>query len=187
MNRVIERNGFKVVTLLRLSPLLPLAVSNYLYGVTDVSLLSYVFGTWLGMLPGTIVIVSAGRVSKTAFLKGENLPLQWWQVAVAFALSVVAILYISSLATAALRELEQEEDELCHTQSGDAGGEDCIGCGKTIVQLDDGGITGRHGGMVLERSAFDEEDNIFALWVVSGSRDLDPLKPSSGEIRHLAY
>ena len=118
MNRVIERNGFKVVTLLRLSPLLPLAVSNYLYGVTNVSLVPYALGTWLGMLPGTLVLVSAGRVSKTAFLKGESLPLQWWQVAVAFALSAAAIVYISSLATAALRELEAEEHELLHVPGG---------------------------------------------------------------------
>jgi uncharacterized membrane protein YdjX (TVP38/TMEM64 family) len=39
------------VTLLRLSPLLPLAISNYLYGLTSVDLGSYVLGSWLGMLP----------------------------------------------------------------------------------------------------------------------------------------
>lgn len=40
------------MTLLRLSPLLPLAASNYLYGLTSVDLGSYVLGSWLGMLPG---------------------------------------------------------------------------------------------------------------------------------------
>jgi hypothetical protein len=46
--------------LLRLSPLLPLALSNYLYGLTSVDLGSYVFGSWAGMLPGTIAYVAAG-------------------------------------------------------------------------------------------------------------------------------
>ena len=50
----------QVVTLLRLSPLLPLALSNYLYGLTSVDLPSYVAGSWLGMLPGTIAYVTAG-------------------------------------------------------------------------------------------------------------------------------
>lgn len=52
IDRAISRNGLKFVTLLRLSPLLPLAVSNYLYGLTSVDLGSYVLGSWLGMLPG---------------------------------------------------------------------------------------------------------------------------------------
>lgn len=37
-----------MVTLLRLSPLLPLAASNYLYGLTSLSLGQYVLGSWLG-------------------------------------------------------------------------------------------------------------------------------------------
>lgn len=54
------RERAQVVTLLRLSPLLPLALSNYLYGLTSVDLPSYVAGSWLGMLPGTIAYVTAG-------------------------------------------------------------------------------------------------------------------------------
>ena len=50
----------QIVTLLRLSPLLPLALSNYLYGLTSVDLGSYVLGSWAGMLPGTIAYVAAG-------------------------------------------------------------------------------------------------------------------------------
>lgn len=38
MDRAIQKDGFKVVTLLRLSPLLPFALSNYLYGLTSVNL-----------------------------------------------------------------------------------------------------------------------------------------------------
>lgn len=60
IDRAIGRNGLKVVTLLRLSPLLPLALSNYLYGLTSVDLPSYVAGSWAGMLPGTIAYVAAG-------------------------------------------------------------------------------------------------------------------------------
>ncbi len=52
IDRAIGRDGFRVVTLLRLSPLLPLAASNYLYGLTSVELGPYVLGSWLGMLPG---------------------------------------------------------------------------------------------------------------------------------------
>ena len=57
------------MTLLRLSPLLPLALSNYLYGLTSVDLGSYVLGSWAGMLPGTVAYVAAGA---HAFLSGPN-------------------------------------------------------------------------------------------------------------------
>lgn len=60
VDRAIGKNSFKVVTLLRLSPLLPLALSNYFYGLTSVDLPSYVAASWLGMLPGTIAYVTAG-------------------------------------------------------------------------------------------------------------------------------
>jgi hypothetical protein len=111
MNRVIERNGLKVVTLMRLSPLLPLAASNYLYGVTNVSLTAYTLGSWIGMLPGTVLYVAAGSVSKSAFLDGDSLPLTWWQLVVVLIVSVAAVLYIGSLAAVALKELEEEEEQ----------------------------------------------------------------------------
>jgi uncharacterized membrane protein YdjX (TVP38/TMEM64 family) len=66
IDRAISRNGLKFVTLLRLSPLLPLAASNYLYGLTSVDLGSYVLGSWLGMLPGTYAYVTAGEHKSTA-------------------------------------------------------------------------------------------------------------------------
>ena len=62
VDRAIGRQSLKVVTLLRLSPLLPLALSNYLYGLTSVDLGSYVLGSWLGMLPGTIAYVTVSAL-----------------------------------------------------------------------------------------------------------------------------
>eukprot|EP00892_Ulva_mutabilis_P011834 jgi/Ulvmu1/9022/UM005_0113.1 len=110
VNTVIEKDGFKVVALLRLSPLLPLAASNYLYGLTNVSLPAFFFGSWVGMFPGTVAYVSAGHVGKAALGGGESLSLGWWQIAAAFAVTGAAIAYIGSLATAALKEEEARAD-----------------------------------------------------------------------------
>ncbi|WIA36734.1 hypothetical protein OEZ86_008005 [Tetradesmus obliquus] len=82
IDRAISRNGLKFVTLLRLSPLLPLAASNYLYGLTSVDLGSYVLGSWLGMLPGTYAYVTAGHVGKAVLSEGEgSLGVETWQAA----------------------------------------------------------------------------------------------------------
>ncbi|XP_054816596.1 uncharacterized protein LOC129316282 isoform X2 [Prosopis cineraria] len=64
IDKAIGENGFKVVTLLRLSPLLPFSLGNYLYGLTSVKFIPYVLGSWLGMLPGTWAYVSAGAFGR---------------------------------------------------------------------------------------------------------------------------
>ncbi|KAE9454929.1 hypothetical protein C3L33_13169, partial [Rhododendron williamsianum] len=64
IDKAIGENGFRVVTLLRLSPLLPFSLGNYLYGLTSVEFVPYVLGSWLGMLPGTWAYVSAGAFGR---------------------------------------------------------------------------------------------------------------------------
>ncbi|KAG8069328.1 hypothetical protein GUJ93_ZPchr0005g16099 [Zizania palustris] len=68
IDKAIGENGFKVVTLLRLSPLLPFSLGNYLYGLTSVKFLAYVLGSWLGMLPGSWAYVSAGAFGRAIIL-----------------------------------------------------------------------------------------------------------------------
>ncbi len=58
----IGREGWKIVFLLRLSPLIPFSLSNYFYGVTRVKLLPYVLVSWAGMLPGTVMYVYIGSL-----------------------------------------------------------------------------------------------------------------------------
>jgi len=67
----IGEDSFRVVALLRLSPLLPFALSNYLYGLTSVKLRPYVLASWMGMLPGTFAYVSAGSVGRTMMEAGN--------------------------------------------------------------------------------------------------------------------
>ncbi|XVF37303.1 hypothetical protein REPUB_Repub19eG0134500 [Reevesia pubescens] len=71
IDKAIGENGFRVVTLLRLSPLLPFSVGNYLYGLTSVKFVPYVLGSWLGMLPGTWAYVSAGAFGR-AIIQEES-------------------------------------------------------------------------------------------------------------------
>lgn len=44
IDKAIGENGFGVVTLLRMSPLLPFSLGNYLYGLTSVKFVPYVLG-----------------------------------------------------------------------------------------------------------------------------------------------
>ena len=71
IDAAVGKDGFRVVLLLRLSPLLPFALSNYLYGLTSIKMGPYVLATWLGMLPGTFMYISAGALGRAA-LDGQE-------------------------------------------------------------------------------------------------------------------
>ncbi|KAL0457277.1 UNVERIFIED_CONTAM: TVP38/TMEM64 family membrane protein [Sesamum latifolium] len=60
----IRRSGFKIVLLLRLVPLLPFNMLNYLLSVTPVPIAQYMLASWLGMMPITFALVYVGTTLK---------------------------------------------------------------------------------------------------------------------------
>jgi uncharacterized membrane protein YdjX (TVP38/TMEM64 family) len=62
----LRSEGWRAVALLRLSPVIPFAVKSYLFGVSRVRMRDYVIGTFLGKLPGTIVLTSLGTTGRAA-------------------------------------------------------------------------------------------------------------------------
>lgn len=66
LDDAIGQGGFKIVFLLRLSPILPFNVLNYSLGLTRVSLPAYVAGSFVGMLPGTFLYVYLGSLVTNA-------------------------------------------------------------------------------------------------------------------------
>jgi uncharacterized membrane protein YdjX (TVP38/TMEM64 family) len=59
-------HGGKVVTLLRLSPMIPFHLQNYLYGLSKLPLRTCVFASWLGMLPSMLIYLGIGAVAGSA-------------------------------------------------------------------------------------------------------------------------
>nr|VDC86872.1 unnamed protein product [Brassica oleracea] len=60
----IEKSGFKICLLLRLAPLLPFSMLNYLLSVTPITLGPYLLSSWLGMMPITLALVYVGTTLK---------------------------------------------------------------------------------------------------------------------------
>jgi len=69
------RTQLFLITLLRLSPVLPFTFSNYLAGLTSISPVVLFAGTLLGTLPTQTVYVSAGSLGRKALEGGLNVPL----------------------------------------------------------------------------------------------------------------
>ncbi|GKV27828.1 hypothetical protein SLEP1_g36952 [Rubroshorea leprosula] len=102
----IERSGFKIVLLLRLVPLSPFNVLNYLLSVTPVNVGEYMAATWLGMMPSTFAVVYVGTTLKdfSGVTHGWNefSTTHWVCMALGFVVSVLLIVCIAKVAKASL-------------------------------------------------------------------------------------
>lgn len=65
VDEAVAREGAKIVFLLRLTPVMPFNLGNYLFGLTGIRFWHYVLASWIGMIPGTILYVYLGTLGKT--------------------------------------------------------------------------------------------------------------------------
>jgi uncharacterized membrane protein YdjX (TVP38/TMEM64 family) len=98
IDRAISSDGGRILFLLRLSPVMPFNVLNYMLGASSVRLKDFVIAS-AGMLPGTMVGAYAGQVAGDALaLAGETHPV--WNSS--YYLALVAGLAATVLAAAAV-------------------------------------------------------------------------------------
>lgn len=119
----VEREGGKLVFLLRLSPLIPFSLSNYVYGLTKIRLLHYVIASAVGMLPGILLYAYIGslvrRLAELGAGGGPTSPEEWALYVVGLIATVVATWRVTVVARQALRRRQVEPE-------GDAAGEEPV-------------------------------------------------------------
>ncbi len=81
IDEAIGESGFKIILLLRLSPIFPFNLLNYALGLTRVSLRDYALASLLGMLPGTFLYVYLGSLvtSASELLSGKRPAMGLWE------------------------------------------------------------------------------------------------------------
>lgn len=108
VDRAIEGQGFRVVLLLRLSPLFPFNLMNYALGLTRVRFVDYLLAS-VGMIPGTVLYVYYGRVaSDVARAAGGAAPERGAGYYAVLALGLVATVAVSALVARISRRALQE-------------------------------------------------------------------------------
>ncbi|CAD6222799.1 unnamed protein product [Miscanthus lutarioriparius] len=112
----IQRSGFKIVLLLRLVPLLPFNMLNYLLSVTPVGVGEYMLASWLGMMPITLALVYVGTtlkdLSDVTHGWSEISTTRWILIISGFVLSVVLIICVTKIAKSSLEKALAENGEL---------------------------------------------------------------------------
>jgi uncharacterized membrane protein YdjX (TVP38/TMEM64 family) len=102
-------DSFRVVAIMRLSPLMPFALSNYLYGLTSVHFKPYVIGSFFGMMPGTFAYVSAGMASRQ-IAEGNLGTGALASTLFGIGLAIFSATYVGKLASKAVAEVTHEND-----------------------------------------------------------------------------
>ncbi|WCJ23673.1 SNARE associated Golgi protein family [Euphorbia peplus] len=112
----IQKSGFKIVLLLRLVPLLPFNVMNYLLSVTPVTVGEYMLASWLGMMPITLILVYIGTtlkdLSDVTHGWSEFSTTRWVCIVLGFFVSVILICLIMKVAKSALEKAIAENEDM---------------------------------------------------------------------------
>jgi pyruvate/2-oxoglutarate dehydrogenase complex dihydrolipoamide dehydrogenase (E3) component/uncharacterized membrane protein YdjX (TVP38/TMEM64 family) len=65
IDQAVGKEGFKIVFLLRLSPVFPFNLLNYALGLTRVPFRHYALASWIGMIPGTLMYCYLGSAARS--------------------------------------------------------------------------------------------------------------------------
>jgi uncharacterized membrane protein YdjX (TVP38/TMEM64 family) len=106
IDEAIGRNGWKIVGLLRLSPLIPFNLSNYFYGITSVSFGAYVLVSAVGMIPGTLLYAYLGAIGQAGVSGGATGHSNWQYVLLGVGLiaTIAVTIFVSRIAKKALKK-----------------------------------------------------------------------------------
>ncbi|MEL7037143.1 MAG: TVP38/TMEM64 family protein [Cyanobacteria bacterium J06592_8] len=72
-NRSTTQNPFKFVLFVRIAPIFPFNLANFLFGLTPIQFKPYVVGTFLGIIPGTLTYTWLGATGKQAIQGSDRL------------------------------------------------------------------------------------------------------------------
>jgi uncharacterized membrane protein YdjX (TVP38/TMEM64 family) len=100
IDEAVAREGWKMVLLLRLSPVFPFTLLNYGLGLTKIRFWPAVLASWVGMLPGTILYVYLGSIAQVA--AGGTTTAQKILYGVGLLATLVVTVWITKIAKRAL-------------------------------------------------------------------------------------
>ena len=111
----LREEGFTIVTLSRLSLVIPFNVFNYVCGASSVNALTYFAATAVGMIPPLLLYVYLGTLARDIgeVLSGESTPgeLSWWLLGFGVVILTILVAIVRRAAQRALeRHLEFPED-----------------------------------------------------------------------------
>ena len=101
LDRAVAAEGWKIVLLMRLSPVFPFTLLNYALGLTRVKVSHYVLASWLGMIPGTVTYVYLGSLISVGAAQQRTAG-EWVVYGAGLLATVTVTVFVTRLARKAL-------------------------------------------------------------------------------------
>lgn len=109
IDRVVEKEGGKMVLLMRLSPLLPFNALNYALGISKVGFVPYFLGS-AGMIPGTLLYVYYGKLAGDLTTLGRNHIARGPEYYAVLGLGLIATMAVAVISARAAKRALVESD-----------------------------------------------------------------------------
>lgn len=114
MEDAVAQDGWRIVCLTRLSPVMPFSLINYSLGLTDISAFKFLFATEVGAIPSTCVYVYIGSLIGNLTRIGPDLrahrPLTWTLQGIGLALTIAVTVYVTRVASRSLQERLRKDE-----------------------------------------------------------------------------
>jgi len=94
IDRAVKKEGWRIIFLFRFVVFIPFGLSNYLYGLTAISIIPYTVATCMAMLPGTIFYAYLGSIGRQGLMTGTLTGSDYVIIAVALVMKVSVISYV---------------------------------------------------------------------------------------------
>lgn len=114
LQTAVEEEGWKIVCLTHLSPVMPFSVINYAYGLTNISVGEFLLATELGSIPSTCIYVYVGTLLGNLAKIGPEIRhhdlLEWLFQGMGLIVTIAVTIYISRMASQTLKkQMSQNE------------------------------------------------------------------------------
>jgi len=112
VEKAVSEDGWKIVVLLRLSPVVPFNLQNYFFGVTEIRFWHYVVATLVGILPGTALYVYVGAIGQAASGGDSGGTLRWMFFGAGLVATIIVTVMVTKKAKTKLNELGVGDAEM---------------------------------------------------------------------------
>lgn len=110
VERAVSEEGWKIVGLMRLSPVIPFTLQNFFFGTTSVGVLPYTLATFFGIMPGTLLYLWIASLGGQAAAGGSSVSiLRYLFIGAGIIATIIVTVIIGRKAKQKLAEYGVEE------------------------------------------------------------------------------
>ena len=112
----VEREGWKIIVLSQLHPLLPTSLFNYFYGLTKIPFNTYMLWVSIGRAPGLFLYTYLGTLGQFGInlARGQSHPrvIEYWTWGGTFIITLLLLVILSRIALRAVQGAEHGQTNL---------------------------------------------------------------------------